>query len=212
MAVFCCFFCHFNLRPITSHAIPYQTTSVVKAVLFPAELRTERLFLQRLLTYVGVFLGTHENRFDAKGRISIPAGFRSVLKTQQTEGDALMILRPSHTLPCVEAWPAVAFARLTEPLDRLDMFSDEHDDLAAALYADAYPIDPDREGRIILPDFLREHAGLTESSTAAFMGVGRIFQIWEPQAAQQRRAEARQRSRRVSIPAANGTEPKGRNA
>ncbi len=154
------------------------------------------------LIAVGVFLGTHENRFDAKGRVSIPAGFRTVLRDQQTEGNALMILRPSHTLPCIEAWPATAFARLTEPLDRLDMFSDEHDDLAAALYADAYPMDPDREGRIILPDFLREHAGLSGSPLVSFMGLGRIFQIWEPEAARLRRADARQKSRRVSIPAA----------
>lgn len=154
---------------------------------------------------MSVFLGTHENRFDAKGRVSIPAGFRSVLKSQQKEGDALVILRPSHTLPCIEAWPAVAFARLTEPLDRLDMFSDEHDDLAATIYADAYPMDPDREGRLMLPDFLREHAGLQDVSTAAFMGVGRIFQIWEPEAARLRRAEARQKSRRVTIPAASQT-------
>ena len=151
---------------------------------------------------MGVFLGTHENRFDAKGRVSIPAGFRSVLRAQQTEDNTLMILRPSHTLPCVEAWPAAAFARLTEPLDRLDMFSEEHDDLAAALYADAYPMDPDREGRIIIPDILRDHARLTDSPLVAFMGLGRTFQIWEPEAARQRRAEARQRSRTVTIPAA----------
>ncbi|GAN62620.1 cell division protein MraZ [Acetobacter indonesiensis NRIC 0313] len=151
---------------------------------------------------MSVFLGTHENRFDAKGRVSIPAGFRTVLKALHTEGDSLVILRPSHTMPCIEAWPSAAFAHLTQPLDRLDMFSDEHDDLAAALYADAYPMDPDREGRIILPDFLRDHAGLTDAANAAFMGVGRTFQIWEPEAAKQRRAEARMRSRRVSIPAA----------
>lgn len=151
---------------------------------------------------MSVFLGTHENRFDAKGRVSIPAGFRTVLKAQHTEGDSLVILRPSHTMPCIEAWPAGAFARLTQPLDRLDLFSEDHDDLAAALYADAYPLDPDREGRIIIPDFLRDHAGLAESAVVAFMGVGRTFQIWEPEAARLRREEARQRSRRISIPAA----------
>ncbi|MDG6094206.1 division/cell wall cluster transcriptional repressor MraZ [Acetobacter sp. AN02] len=153
---------------------------------------------------MSVFLGTHQNRFDAKGRVSIPAGFRSVLRAQATEGESLLILRPSHTQPCIEAWPATAFARLAQPLDQLSMFSDEHDDLAAALYADAYPLDPDREGRIILPDFLREHAGLSDSVT--FMGLGRIFQIWEPAAAQQRVAEARQRSRRVTLPAQKGGE------
>ncbi|MCE0742514.1 division/cell wall cluster transcriptional repressor MraZ [Acetobacter sicerae] len=147
---------------------------------------------------MSVFLGTHQNRIDAKGRVSIPAGFRTVLRNQTVEGEALMVLRPSHTQPCIEAWPSAAFASLAQPLDRLDMFSDEHDDLAAALYADAYPMDSDREGRIIIPDFLREHADLSDS--VAFMGLGRIFQIWEPKAAEQRRAEARLRSRRVTLP------------
>lgn len=147
---------------------------------------------------MSVFLGTHQNRIDAKGRVSIPAGFRTVLRNRAQEGEALMVMRPSHTLPCVEVWPSAAFAALAQPLDRLDMFSDEHDDLAAALYADAYPIDSDREGRIIIPDFLREHADLTD--TVAFMGLGRIFQIWEPKAAEARRAEARLRSRKVTLP------------
>lgn len=150
---------------------------------------------------MSVFLGTHENRFDAKGRVSIPAGFRTVLKAQHTEGDSLVILRPSHTMPCIEAWPAGAFSRLTQPLDRLDMFSDEHDDLAAACM-------PMRTRLIRTVKaasssrFLREHAGITESAVVAFMGVGRTFQIWEPEAARQRREDARQRSRRISIPAA----------
>lgn len=147
---------------------------------------------------MSVFLGTHQNRIDAKGRVSIPAGFRTVLRAQETEGESLMVLRPSHTLPCIEAWPSAAFSALAQPLDRLDMFSDEHDDLAAALYADAYPLDPDREGRIIIPDFLREHAGIT--GTVAFMGLGRIFQIWEPEAAAARRAEARLRAQKVRLP------------
>ncbi|MBV1836699.1 division/cell wall cluster transcriptional repressor MraZ [Acetobacter estunensis] len=156
---------------------------------------------------MSVFLGTHQNRIDAKGRVSIPAGFRTVLRAKAVEGEALMILRPSHTLPCIEAWPSAAFSALAQPLDRLDMFSDEHDDLAAALYADAYPLDSDKEGRIILPDFLREHAGITDQ--VAFMGLGRIFQIWEPKAADQRRAEARQRSRRVTLPGNRDNAPGG---
>ncbi|GBR11802.1 division/cell wall cluster transcriptional repressor MraZ [Acetobacter oeni] len=147
---------------------------------------------------MSVFLGTHQNRIDAKGRVSIPAGFRTVLRAKAVEGESLMVLRPSHTQACIEAWPSAVFSALGQPLDRLDMFSDDHDDLAAALYADAYPIDSDREGRIIIPEFLREHAGIGDE--VAFMGLGRIFQIWEPGAAAERRAEARLRSRRVTLP------------
>ncbi len=151
---------------------------------------------------MSVFLGTHQNRLDAKGRVSIPAGFRAALRAQAAEADASgtvqIVLRPSHKHPCIEAWPLDAFAALASPLDRLDMFSEDHDDLAAALYADAYPVDADKEGRIMLPEVLTAHAGLSDS--VAFMGLGHIFQIWEPKAAERRRIEARDRARGVSLP------------
>ncbi len=138
------------------------------------------------------FLGTHTNRLDAKGRVSIPAPFRAVLRPEGG-GNAALVLRPSHTHACVEGWPEPAFHALAKPLDALDIFSEAHDDLAAALYADAYPLEADREGRIILPESLVAHANLTEQ--VVFMGLGRTFQIWEPQAAERRRAEARERAR-----------------
>ncbi|MBV8523209.1 MAG: division/cell wall cluster transcriptional repressor MraZ [Acetobacteraceae bacterium] len=143
------------------------------------------------------FLGTHQNRLDAKGRVSVPAPFRSALKAQATNGSPQIILRPSHIHPCIEAWPADVFHALAGPLDRLDLFSEAHDDLAAALYADAFAVEPDREGRIVLPEPLAEHAGLKDA--VVFMGLGRIFQIWEPSAAERRRAEARERSRARSF-------------
>jgi MraZ protein len=145
------------------------------------------------------FLGTHQNRLDAKGRVSVPAPFRSALRQAgETNGcGAQLVLRPSHKHPCVEAWPAAEFQALAAPLDRLDLFSEEHDDLANTLYADAYPVETDKEGRIVLPDALIAHAGLTEA--VVFMGLGRIFQVWEPQAAERRRAEARERARARSL-------------
>src|SRR5215471_12806829 len=90
------------------------------------------------------FLGTHQNRLDAKGRVSVPAPFRAALRSR---GDAAengngthLVLRPSHQHPCVEAWPAAEFEALSAPLNRLDLFSQAHDDLAASLYADAFPV------------------------------------------------------------------------
>jgi MraZ protein len=156
------------------------------------------------------FLGTHQNRLDAKGRVSVPAPFRAVIRalngTAEPESagqnGAPVVLRPSHKHPCIEAWPASVFRQLATPLERLDLFSEEHDDLAAALYADAFPVDADKEGRIILPEGLVAHAGLTDA--VVFMGLGRTFQIWEPAAAERRRAEARERarSRGMTLPGA----------
>src|SRR6266851_6888156 len=98
------------------------------------------------------FMGTHTNRLDAKGRVSIPASFRAALKSGSAETDsAKLILRPSHKHPCIEGWPAAAFNDLDVPMQRLDMFSDDQDDLAFTLYADAAALEPDKEGRIVLP-------------------------------------------------------------
>ena len=138
------------------------------------------------------FLGTHQNRLDAKGRVSVPAPFRTVLRAANGESGGL-VLRPSHQHRGIEAWPVAAFQALATPLDRLDVFSQAHEDLAAALYADAFPMEADKEGRIILPETLVAHAGLTDAVT--FVGMGRIFQIWEPAAATRRREEARERAR-----------------
>jgi MraZ protein len=138
------------------------------------------------------FLGTHTNKLDAKGRVSIPATFRAALRP--TEGDgAPLVLRPSHKHPCVEGWPAATFHALANPLDTLDMFGEAHDDLAATLYADAHPSEPDKEGRIVLPADLIAHAGLGDS--VIFLGLGKTFQIWEPAAGERFRTEARERAR-----------------
>jgi MraZ protein len=157
------------------------------------------------------FLGTHQNRLDAKGRVSVPAPFRAALRQNgdanghsprnDLQGTLLngnchtipLVLRPSHKHPCIEVWPLAEFEALSKPLDHYDLFSEEHDDLANTLFANAYPVETDKEGRIVLPDVLIAHAGLGES--VVFMGLGRIFQIWEPQAAERRLGEARERAR-----------------
>lgn len=150
------------------------------------------------------FLGSHLNRLDAKGRVSVPAAFRTNLKklAGDADGPVTMILRPSHKHACIEAWPQAVFDRLAQSLERYDIFSQEYEDMAAAIYADAYPIEADREGRILLNETLVSHAGLAEN--ALFMGTGPIFQIWEPEGARRRAAEARQivNARGLTLPGA----------
>lgn len=145
------------------------------------------------------FLGTHQNRLDAKGRVSVPAAFRTALRG--TDATAALVLRPSHKHPCIEAWPASAFQALAAPVERLDTFSDEQEDFVTSLYADACPVEADKEGRIVVPDGLKAHAGLQDA--VVFMGMGRIFTIWEPAAAERRRLEARERSRGFTLPGAS---------
>ena len=146
------------------------------------------------------FLGSHQNKLDAKGRVSVPAQFRTALRQSgETNGAGVqLVLRPSHLHPCIEAWPQGEFDALATPLAHYSRLSAEHQDLAASLYADAYPVEADKEGRILIPDQLAAHAGLGE--TVVFMGMGATFQIWEPVAAERRRAEARIRARDLTPP------------
>ncbi len=147
-------------------------------------------------------MGTHQTRIDATGRMSVPAPFRAALRAGSEDGAASLVLRPSHKHPCIEGWPAASFQSLAASFDRLDVFSADQDDLTTALYAEAWPVEPDKEGRIVVPDSLVQHAGLTES--VVFMGLGRLFQIWEPEAASRRIASAREGvvARGLTLPAA----------
>jgi MraZ protein len=90
------------------------------------------------------------------------------------------------------------FAALSAPLQAFDVFSEDQDDLALAVFADAWPMEADKEGRIVLPENLKAHAGLVDS--VVFMGLGTTFQIWEPQAAEERRTAALLRARGLTLP------------
>jgi MraZ protein len=149
------------------------------------------------------FLGSHQNRLDAKGRVSVPAPFRTALRNAGDERATEIILRPSHFHPCIEAWPRPQFATLTAPLAQYSPISREHEDLAATLYAEAFPVEADKEGRILIPDYLVSYASLKD--VVVFMGMGSTFQIWEPAAAERRRAEARIRARELTPGAAGAT-------
>jgi len=147
------------------------------------------------------FIGTHQNKLDAKGRVSIPAQFRSVLKQMSHAGEAAtvapLVLRPSHQFPCIEGWTQIGFEALSAPLEGYNQFSPEHDDFVMALFGDACSIETDKEGRIVLPAELVAHAGLTEN--VVFIGTNKTFQIWEPAAGARRQADAREKVRAAQL-------------
>lgn len=148
------------------------------------------------------FLGTIVNKLDSKGRVSVPAGFRSAL--DRLGGD--LVLRPSHSEPCIECWPQLMFERLAEQLDRLPAFSAEQADLAHSLFARAHACRHDAEGRILLPETMVAHAQL--SGTVAFVGLGRVFQLWDPAAAERRTQGGAQRAREQSLTLPPNPEPR----
>ena len=140
-------------------------------------------------TTVKSFYGTHENKIDKKGRVSIPAGFRQVLTAQ--EASTIMFF-PALRSPAIEVCSEEYMEQLTRNMDSFDFNSPELEDLSMTFFADAYPLPVDPEGRVILPEALRQHAGLEEK--AAFVGKGKTFQIWEPGVLARMKAESRART------------------
>ncbi len=138
---------------------------------------------------MALFVGTFVNKIDKKGRVSVPASFRTVLTRL---GFAGVVGFRSFVGSCIEAGSMEWMERLSEGIDDLAVFSIEQDELTSLIFADARQMPFDTEGRIVLPEDLIAHAGLTEA--AAFVGKGKTFQIWEPGTAKRMHDEMRSRA------------------
>jgi MraZ protein len=148
---------------------------------------------------MALFLSTFVNRVDRKGRVSVPAPFRAALAGQAFQG---IVLFRSSGHPCLEGFAMSRMEEMSARLDAFDLFSSEQDDLATAIFGDSIQLPFDGEGRIVLPPALVGFAGLSEQ--AAFVGLGAKFQIWDPDAFERRKAEARDRVKTQGL-----TLPKG---
>ena len=137
------------------------------------------------------FVSTFTNRIDAKGRVSIPAPFRAVLERDRyVAGSGLGIYcYPSLDNPALDAGGERLAKRIDGLLAGLPDYSDERDELSVALYGDVQILAIDQDGRIVLPEKLRAHAGI--ASEVAFVGLGEKFQMWEPARFEDRRNRAR---------------------
>ena len=137
-----------------------------------------------------MFIGTFENKVDRKGRVSVPATFRTALQGQAFHG---IIAFRSYRAQAIEACGMDFMQKLNDSVSNLDLFSDTHDDLATTIFADSHSLALDGDGRVMMPAELAEHAGITDK--AAFVGKGPIFQIWEPGRLQAHKDDARERAR-----------------
>jgi MraZ protein len=132
------------------------------------------------------FLGRHPKKIDAKGRVSIPAPFRAVLARDGFEG--LFCVRALWE-PAVEAGGNALIAQIDAAVSGYDGFSPEHLHLAATLMGAGDTLSIDGEGRIVVPDWIREAAGITDE--IVFVGLGQKFQFWAPEAFKAFEAKAR---------------------
>jgi MraZ protein len=145
-------------------------------------------------------------RLDAKGRVSVPAPFRSVLSREGAEG---LYCYPALDRPAVEAGGRALMAEIEDLIARFPPFSEEREQFATALYGTSETLKIDSEGRVTLTDHLKDHAGIMDA--VAFVGLGHKFQIWAPDRFSARLSEAtgKMRALRKRLGAERAANPQG---
>ena len=138
------------------------------------------------------FLSHFLHRFDAKGRISIPAPFRQVLAKDGFIG-VYAYLSPDQ--PVLDCGGHALIAEIDALLKTMPPYSPSRDAYATAFLGMAEVLRMDAEGRVVLEERLKSSLVLRDD--AMFVGHGHKFQIWEPQRFQTHLEEARAEVRRL---------------
>ncbi len=136
-----------------------------------------------------MFLSTYENKLDKKGRVSVPASYRSYLSNIGYNG---VICYPSFNNQCIEAWPQDRVEKISTAIDTLNPFEEKKDYFATSILSESINLQFDSEGRISLIPKLLKHAKI--KNNMLFVGQGKTFQIWEPTIFEKFRVTARRKS------------------
>jgi MraZ protein len=145
------------------------------------------------------FISTYTNRLDAKGRVSIPASFRSILAVDGSDG---LYCCPTLKGDAVDAGGNRFREIIRAMLANYEPFSEDHELLSTTLIGESEMLKIDQDGRVVLTDSIKACTGISDRAT--FVGQGFKFQIWEPDRFTVHRNEARNRLRETRIGQAPG--------
>lgn len=189
------------LTPIISHDIPCKS-KVATNLIRPFGRRRRgigrgivRVSLWRTgggNAFMGGFVSNHTNKIDGKGRVSVPAGFRTVLARDGYEG---LYCYPSLDMNAVDAGGNSLFRAIEQRLADIETYTPNHDYLSTAFYGMGEQLKIDQDGRISLTDSLKGYAGI--DSHVTFVGQGYKFQIWDPDRFKEHSRKAMEMARRM---------------
>jgi MraZ protein len=136
------------------------------------------------------FVASFTLRLDAKGRVSVPASFRAVLARDGFEG---LYCHPALDRPALDAGGNALLAEIEALMAGFRPYAEEREQFALALYGTSETLKMDSEGRIVLSDAHKAHAGIADA--VVFVGLGHKFRIWEPARFRAELAEATEKVR-----------------
>lgn len=136
------------------------------------------------------FVSHFTNRLDAKGRVSIPAPYRTVLAKDGFEG---LYIHPALDLPALDCGGHALLSEIDGLLEQFPPYSAERDLFSTALLGTSEILKIDSEGRVVLTESIKSYACIEQDVT--FVGQGHKFRIWEPERFRAHLDEARNRVR-----------------
>jgi MraZ protein len=117
-----------------------------------------------------MFLGQYQHSLDEKGRLTIPARFRETL-----EGGAYITQGFDR---CLMVMTASYFDQVYQRMNAMNLADPNVRLLRRQILSNAFSVEADKVGRILMPQKLREFIGL--DSEAIIAGQGDYFEIWNP--------------------------------
>ena len=120
-----------------------------------------------------MFRGHFEHAIDGKGRTSLPSRFRDVLAAT---GDLRMVLTPSPFDACLHLFPMKAWEEFEAKIAELPQFEPNVIKLRRVYVSAAVECEVDKQGRVLVPNSLRDHAALQKD--VLWAGMGRMVELW----------------------------------
>ena len=119
-----------------------------------------------------MFLGEFSHTIDDKGRLTLPAKFRPDL------GHGVVVTRGVDK--CLFIFTSEEFQRLADQISSLPMTQSEAREFSRHFFSGASDVELDKQGRILIPQNLRDYAGLDGEVTVT--GINRRIEVWDVKA------------------------------
>lgn len=116
-----------------------------------------------------MFIGEYSHNIDAKKRLALPSKFRGEL------GNKVVVTRGLDS--CLFVYPMKTWEVLAEKLGNLPMGEASTRSFIRMMFAGATDVDMDSQGRILLPEYLKEYAGLKKEVVVS--GLFNRLEIWD---------------------------------
>ena len=120
-----------------------------------------------------MFRGLSDGQIDAKGRITIPANYRTLI-AEEANGSLVVTIDTEER--CLLLYPYPQWQIIEEKLESLPTFQPAARRIQRLLMGHATELELDRQGRVLLPNLLRDYAELDK--TVILVGQGKKIEIW----------------------------------